>query len=109
MTFTPVLVAASGDDAHCCYEWRANPPTTSDALNTSDTIGILQRNTFSSSTYRIIHGFLRFDTSIIPTDATINSITLQVYINATRSANSPNWVPSTIRAPWGQEMTPVTS
>jgi hypothetical protein len=52
---------------------------------------------------------LRFDTSTIPTDATINSITLRVYINATGSASSPNWVPSTIRAPWGQEMMPVTS
>jgi hypothetical protein len=92
VTVTPILVAASGDDAHYGYEGPAHPRTTSDALNTSDTIGVLQRNSFSSSTYRIIHGFLRFDTSIIPTDATINSITLQVYINATRSANSPNWV-----------------
>jgi hypothetical protein len=94
-----IPLASGLDDAHVGYQASnassANyPPQTTDTFNGSETANIFNRNSNATGAgvFQSNHGLLRFDTSAILADATINSVTLRTYVVPRSLTNSPTFV-----------------
>jgi len=84
-----IYVAASGDDGSCYKSDTSYPPGGSITAEDSAPIFAPQR-TFSTPSYGVTVGLIRFDTSSIPDGATITSASLFLYVNGVNNGDTRN-------------------
>lgn len=90
MPIQTIPVAVSVDDADVGYTGATYPPVDTVASSTTRAT-ILCRNNFTTvaPSYRLSNGLFRFDTSAIPSTATINSATFRFYLSTRTVNNTP--------------------
>lgn len=73
-------IAASGDDGYAAGTGSASyPPASGTESNTSDN-AVAAWKRFDGSFYNVYAGLIRWDTSSIPNDAVIESVTLRIHV-----------------------------
>lgn len=85
-TTVHIPIAQSSHDGHVYFTDPAWPPETLQTADTTQTTIDVERQP-EGANYTIINGFLRFDTSVIPENATILSARLRIYVEIRDTAD----------------------
>lgn len=81
-------IAASADDGYTQKTAASFPPDAGTAFTSDSASSIFARRSFDGAFYTLGVGLLRFDTSSIPDDAEIQSVTLRIYVQGKTDTNT---------------------